>query len=99
MLQLDLVVVQQSSKERMGRNCESMLVEGREGHDVAIRRRQRILMTGHEPLHCVGPPTEKTMLNEALHARVGDVISMEGARAFWWLWRSEGYGSRALAVD
>ena len=34
-LQLDLVMVQQPSEERVGRNHESVLVEGREGHDVA----------------------------------------------------------------
>jgi hypothetical protein len=36
MLQLNLVVVQQSPEESVGRNCESALVKGCEGHDVAI---------------------------------------------------------------
>ena len=72
-LQLDLVVVQQSSKEWVGRNRESALMEGREGHDVAIGRRRRLLTTRHEPLHRLGSPTKKTALDEALHARVGDV--------------------------
>ena len=57
----------------MGRNHESALVEGRKGHDVAIGRHRRILMTEHEPLHRLGSPTKKTTLDEALHARVGDV--------------------------
>jgi hypothetical protein len=34
-LQLDLVVVQQSSEKWVGRNHESTLVEGRKGHDIA----------------------------------------------------------------
>ena len=72
-LQLDLVVVQQPLEEWLGRNHESTLMEGREGHDVAIGRRRRILATGHEPLRHVGPPTEKTALDEGLYARVGDV--------------------------
>ena len=37
-LQLDLVVVQQSLEEWVGRNHELMLVEGREGHDIAIKQ-------------------------------------------------------------
>ena len=72
-LQLDLVVVQQSSKEWVGRNHKSALVEGHEGHDVAIERRQRLLTTGHEPLHRLSSPMEKTTLDEALYAYVGDV--------------------------
>ena len=43
-------------------------MEGREGHDVAIGRRWRLLATGHEPLRRVGPPTEKTALDVALYA-------------------------------
>ena len=73
MLQLNLVVVQQSSEERMGRNRESVLVDGREGHGVAIGRRRRLLATGHKPLYRVGPPAEKTALDEALYACVGDI--------------------------
>ena len=73
MLQLNLLVVQQFPEERRARNHESTLVEGCEGHDVAIGWRRRILTTRHEPLYHVGPPMEKTTLDEALHARVGDV--------------------------
>ena len=100
MLQLNLVVVQQSSKEWMGRNHESALVEGREGHDIATRRRRRILATGHEPLHRVGPPTEKTALDEALHACVGDVGAIprlhgrQGRKN-----KSYAGGERAKAID
>jgi len=72
-LQIDLVVVQQSPEEWVGRNRESTLVEGREGHDVAIGRRWRLLTTGHKPLHRLSSPTKKTALDEALHARVDDV--------------------------
>ena len=57
----------------MGRNHESVLVEGREGHDVAVGQRRHLLTTGHEPLHRLGSPTEKTTLDEVLHACVDDV--------------------------
>ena len=57
----------------MGRNREFALMEGCEGHDIAVERCRRLLTTGHEPLHCLGSPTEETALDEALHARVGDV--------------------------
>ena len=72
-LQLDLIVVQQTSKEWVGRNRKSMLVEECEGDDVAVGRCRRILTAKQEPLYHVGPPTEKTMLDEALHARMGDI--------------------------
>ena len=72
-LQLDLIVVQQTPEERVGRNHESVLVEGREGHDVAVGRCRGILTAGHKPLRRIGPPTENTMLDEALHARIGNV--------------------------
>jgi hypothetical protein len=39
MLQLNLVVVQQSPEESVGRNCKFALVKGCEGHDVAIGQR------------------------------------------------------------
>ena len=57
----------------MGRNHESTLVEGHEGHDVAIRRHQHLLTTRHESLHHVGHPAEKAALDKALHACMGDV--------------------------
>ena len=72
-LQLDLIVVQQTPEEWVGRNHESVLVEGREGDDVAVGRCWCILTAGHKPLCRVGPPAEKTMLNEALQARIGNI--------------------------
>ena len=57
----------------MGRNREFTLMEGHKGHNVAIRWRQHLFMTGHEPLRHIGPPTEKIALDEALYARVGDI--------------------------
>jgi len=35
-LQLDLIVVQQTPKEPVGKNRESALVKGREGDDIAV---------------------------------------------------------------
>ena len=57
----------------MGRNHESALVEGHKGHDIAVGQRRHLLMTRHELLRHIGPPTEKTMLDEALHARIGNI--------------------------
>ena len=46
-------------------------MEGREGDDVAIGRRQRILTAGHKPLRRIGPHAEKTTLDEpSMHAWV-----------------------------
>ena len=42
-----------------------------EGHDVAIGRCWRMLTFRHETLRHVGPPMEKTTLDEALHACMG----------------------------
>ena len=72
-LQLDPVVVQQPPKERMRRDCKPTLMEGHEGDDVTVERYRHLLMAENQPLHRVGPPAKKTMLDEALHACVGDV--------------------------
>ena len=50
-----------------------MLMEGREGHDVAIGRRWRLLAPGHELLCHSGPPAEMTALDEALYVHVDDI--------------------------
>ena len=73
MLQLNLVVVQQSLEEQMERNRKSVLVEGHEGENVAIGWHRRILTAGHKPLRRISPPMKKTTLDEALHACVGDI--------------------------
>ena len=49
-LQLHLVVMQQPPKELVGGGGESPLMEVSEGHDVAIRRRQCVLIAGQPPL-------------------------------------------------
>ena len=74
MLQLDLIVVQQTLEEWVGRNREFTLMEEHEEDDVAIGQRRRILMVGHKPLHHIGPPMEKTMLDEALHVRMEGLV-------------------------
>ena len=51
-------------------------MEGREGDDVAIEWRQRMLMVGHKPLRRIGPPAEKTMLDEAHHPHMGNIIAV-----------------------
>ena len=81
-LQLYLVVVQQSLKELMGGGGKSSLMEVSEGHDIAIGRQRRVLITGQPPLLGGGPRAKKTMANEALQALEGDI------RAAPWLhWR------------
>jgi hypothetical protein len=57
----------------VGRNHKSTLVEGREGHDVAIGRCRRFLMTRHEPLHRLNSCTKETVLDKALQACASDV--------------------------
>ena len=50
-----------------------MLVDGHEGDDVGVGWHWRILMAGHKPLRHISPPTEKTALDEALHACMGNI--------------------------
>ena len=98
-LQLDLVVVQQPLEERMRADREPMLMEGHEGDDVTVGR-HRHLMAGNQQLHRVGPPAKKTVLDEALYARVGDVRvipRLHGRQG----WKNESYagGGRTKAMD
>ena len=57
-------------------------MEVSEGHDVAVGRRRRVLITGQPPLLDGGPCAKETMANEALQALEGDI----GA-APWLHWR------------
>ena len=100
MLQLDLIVVQQTLEEQVGRNYESTLMEECKGDDVAVGWRQRILTTGHKPLHRIGPLAEKTTLDEALHARMGNIEVVPRIHGGWrWLRKSQGGGGEAEATD
>ena len=72
-LQLYLVVVQQSLKELMGGGGKSSLMEVSEGHDIAIGRQRRVLITGQPPLLGGGPCAEKTTTDESLQALEGDI--------------------------
>ena len=63
MLQLKPIVVQQPSKESVGRSREPTVVEGDKGDDVAIRQRRCILATRYDLLHHHGPYAEKALLN------------------------------------
>ena len=63
MLQLKPIVVQQPSKESVGRSHEPTLVEGDEGDDVAVGRRRHILATRYDPLHHRGPCMKMAFLN------------------------------------
>ena len=93
-------MVQQTLEEHVGRNHESTLVEGREGDDIAIERRRRILTIGHKPLHRIGPPTEKTTLDKALHVRMGNIRAVPQIYGGWrWLRRSKGGGGEAETID
>ena len=73
MLQLDLIMMQLTLEEQVRRNCESALLEEREGDDVAVGRHRRILTAGHKPLRRIGPPAKKTTLDEALHPCMGNI--------------------------
>jgi len=63
MLQLQPIVVQQSSEESVGRSHEPPLMEGDEEDDVAIGRRWHILATRYDPLIRHSPYTEKALLD------------------------------------
>ena len=77
-----------------------MLVEGHEGDDVAIEQRRCILTAEHKPLRCIGPPTEKTMLDEALHTCMGNIGAVPRIHGGWRrLWRSKGGDGEAEARD
>ena len=99
-LQLDLIVVQQTLEEWVGRNHESALVKGHKGDDVAVGRRRRILTAEHEPLRRIGPPMEKTTLDEALHVLMGNIRAIPQIHGGWRrLQRSKGGGGEAKAID
>ena len=73
MLQLYLVVVQQSPKKLVGGGGESPLVEVSEGHDVVVGRRRCVLIAGQPPYLSGSPRAKKTTVNEALYALEGDI--------------------------
>ena len=75
MLQLYLVVVQQSPKKLVDGGGEYPLVEVSEGHNVAFGRRRRVLIAGQPPLLGDGPCAKKATVNKALQALEGDIGS------------------------
>jgi hypothetical protein len=91
-------MMQQPLEESMGGSYEPMLMEGDEGDNVAIRQHRHLLITGYDPLQCLSPQREKTVLDETFHVGVDDVrvapcihedVEAEG----WGLyqrWKSEG---------
>ena len=74
-LQLYLVVVQQSPNKLVGGGGESPLMEVSEGHNVAFGQRQRVLIAGQSLLLSGGPRAKKAMVNKALQALEGDIGS------------------------
>ena len=75
-------------------------MEEHQGDDVAVGRRRCLLAAGHKPLRRIGPPTVKTTLDEALHARMGNIRAVPRIHGGWrWLWRSKGGGGEAEATD
>ena len=75
-------------------------MEGRKGDDIAVEWRRHILTAGHKPLCHIGPPVEKTTLDEALHVRMGNIGVVPRIHGGWrWLWRSKGDGGEAKAID
>ena len=74
-LQLHLVVIQQPSKEPVGRYGESPLVEVSEGHDIPFGRRWLILIARQPPLLGGGQWVKEATANEALQVLRGNVGS------------------------
>jgi hypothetical protein len=71
-LQLDVVVVLQPSKEMMG-DHKPTLVEWHEGYGVTIGGHRHILAAGHDPLIHLRPRSEEPMLDKDLHASTENV--------------------------
>ena len=69
-------MVQQTLEEWVRGNRESTLMEECQGDNVAVKRCQCLLAARNKPLCYIGPPIEKTTLDEALHARIGNVGAM-----------------------
>ena len=95
MLQLNLIAVQQPSKEFVGGGCEPTLVEVGERHHIAVGWRWQILIVGQQPLLDRGPRVEKTTTDEALHALEGDVGT---APRIHWRWGRMDAGSTAVEI-
>ena len=67
--------MQQPPKELVGWSDESPLVKVSEGHNVAIWRRRRVLISGQPSLLSGGPLAKEAAANEALQALEGDIGS------------------------
>ena len=75
-------------------------MEAHEGEDVAIRRCWRILTSGNKTLRCISPPAEKTTLDKALHARMGNIGVVPQIHGGWRrLRRSKAGGGEAEAIN
>ena len=75
-------------------------MEEHEGDDVAVGQRRRILAVEHKLLHRIGPPTEKTVLDEDLHVCIGNIRAIPRIHGGWrCLRRSKGGGRGAEATD
>ena len=72
-LQLHLIVVQQSPKKLMGGHGESPLEEVSERHNVPFRRLWLLLLTKQPPLLGGGQRAKEASADEALQALRGDV--------------------------
>jgi hypothetical protein len=75
-------------------------MEGDEGDNIAVERRQSILVTGNDPLRRLGPCRKKAMLDKTIHAGMNNVrvapwiheaTEVEG-RELYQRWGSEGKG-------
>ena len=84
-------MVQQTLEEWVRGNRESTLMEECQGDNIAVGQRWRLLMAGHKPLHSIGPPIEKTMLDEALYVCMGNIKAVPRIHGGWrWLQRGKG---------
>ena len=75
MLQLHLIIIQQSPKESMCGYGKSPLMEDGERHDIPFGQRRLILVTRQQPLLDSGQWTEKATVDEALQMPRGDARS------------------------
>jgi hypothetical protein len=73
MLQLNLVIVEEPQEEAVGRRHKPAIVEVRERHHVAVRRRREVVAIRYYPLVCGGPLTKKTTVDKALYGRMATI--------------------------
>lgn len=73
-IQLDVVVVQQTLEKAPRRRRESMLVKVKERDNVVVHRPWFTLVPRHEPFICLRPRPDEPTSHQELDIGVSDII-------------------------